>query len=271
MQLFKDKKGFSLVELIIVIAIVGVLVGVLVPQYVKYVASSRKEVCLANMDTIEREYLISRIDSGEAAAESVMSELLLAHGAEPSNDSYTELCPAGGRISIVYDEHTGLASLSCSEHGPIDLLTGENAITLLVSTLQNNQAYIDYCNSKLTSSSSVMSINSEAGTKDGVLNGIGSTINGLLKEFGVDTTKSSWRIYRKGNDPSASGAKYNIFWTDTDVSTLSVGDTVSCTMYDTITGELTTGTVTVSTETTGSGSAAVTYNVINGGSFVKSS
>lgn len=36
-----NNKGFSLVELIIVIAIMAVLVGVLAPQFLKYVESSR--------------------------------------------------------------------------------------------------------------------------------------------------------------------------------------------------------------------------------------
>ena len=38
----KDNKGFSLVELIIVIAIMAVLVGVLAPQFIKYVEQSRR-------------------------------------------------------------------------------------------------------------------------------------------------------------------------------------------------------------------------------------
>jgi len=37
----KNNKGFSLVELIIVVAIMAVLVGVLAPQYLRYVEKSR--------------------------------------------------------------------------------------------------------------------------------------------------------------------------------------------------------------------------------------
>ncbi|MBR4766179.1 MAG: type II secretion system protein [Clostridia bacterium] len=40
----KDNKGFSLVELIIVIAIMVALVAMLAPQFVKYVAKSRNAV-----------------------------------------------------------------------------------------------------------------------------------------------------------------------------------------------------------------------------------
>ncbi|MEG1315936.1 MAG: prepilin-type N-terminal cleavage/methylation domain-containing protein, partial [Oscillospiraceae bacterium] len=39
-----NKKGFTLVELIVVIAILGVLMVVLVPQYIQYVEKSRVSV-----------------------------------------------------------------------------------------------------------------------------------------------------------------------------------------------------------------------------------
>ncbi len=56
----KNNNGFSLVELIIVIAIMAVLVGVLAPQFIKYVEQSRRsrdiqtaqeirEACLADI------------------------------------------------------------------------------------------------------------------------------------------------------------------------------------------------------------------------------
>ena len=48
-----NNKGFSLVELIVVIAIMAVLVGVLAPQFIKYVEKSRQSTDIQNVDTIK--------------------------------------------------------------------------------------------------------------------------------------------------------------------------------------------------------------------------
>ena len=47
-----DNKGFSLVELIIVIAIMAILIAVLAPQYIKYVEKSRRSADLDNYQAI---------------------------------------------------------------------------------------------------------------------------------------------------------------------------------------------------------------------------
>lgn len=58
----KDNKGFTLVELVIVVAILAILVGILAPQYTKYVEKSRKSADVANMDEIVKAVQVYEVD-----------------------------------------------------------------------------------------------------------------------------------------------------------------------------------------------------------------
>lgn len=72
-----NNKGFSLVELIIVIAIMAVLVGVLAPQFIKYVESSR-------------------VATDESAAAEVLNATKIALAVE---DVYNE-CQSGDKVTV---------------------------------------------------------------------------------------------------------------------------------------------------------------------------
>ena len=59
----KNNNGFSLVELIIVIAIMAVLVGVLAPQFIKYVEQSRRSRDISTAQEIREAVLADIADN----------------------------------------------------------------------------------------------------------------------------------------------------------------------------------------------------------------
>lgn len=60
----KNNKGFTLVELVIVIAILAILVGLLAPQYTKYVEKSRKSADVDNMNEMVKAVQVYAVDQG---------------------------------------------------------------------------------------------------------------------------------------------------------------------------------------------------------------
>ena len=79
----KDNKGFTLVELVIVVAILAILVGLLAPQYTKYVERSRKAADVSNMDEMIKAIQVYAADGDANLAAITTAETIVL---DPDNE-----------------------------------------------------------------------------------------------------------------------------------------------------------------------------------------
>ena len=128
----KDNKGFSLVELIIVIAIMAVLVGVLAPQFIKYVEQSRRSRDIATAQEI-REGVLAAIADGKItdASTGTLNTGSLTIGSGNNVDSINEVPTAvgnkvsvGSPFTVTWSASAGTCSVSV---GTYDLTTESGA------------------------------------------------------------------------------------------------------------------------------------------------
>ena len=137
----KDNKGFTLVELVIVIAILAILVGLLAPQYTKYVEKSRKTADANNLEEIVKEIKVVASDPTYAIPEGnfyivIKSATGKTTGDNPTTTPSTSITfEPTGSVSVTGDNWTkGLAALMEGTW-----TEAENSLTSTSLTLKSNK------------------------------------------------------------------------------------------------------------------------------------
>lgn len=98
----KKYEGFTLVEVVVVIAILGIIAALTVPRLTVFKSMAGERVCVSNRKTVERMYSVFLLENN-IDDNSFFDKFIV--------ENFKVVCPAGGIVSYEDDK------VKCSVHG----------------------------------------------------------------------------------------------------------------------------------------------------------
>lgn len=110
----REKKAFTLVEIMIVVAIIGLLIAIALPNFMKARNEARKNLCYNNLrligHAVEQARIELNLDDTQDPTEAQIGNYI--------KGGYPPRCPSGG----TYSHHGNL--VTCDVHGTYNIATG---------------------------------------------------------------------------------------------------------------------------------------------------
>ncbi|MDD3221534.1 MAG: prepilin-type N-terminal cleavage/methylation domain-containing protein [Lachnospiraceae bacterium] len=197
------ESGFSLVELIIVVAILAILTGILVPSFTGQIGKSKAATCATNRDNLRTEISGDYSDGAKEIDDGLLTSSWLK-----DNYDMTNLCPEDGIITARCDG--GAITVSCSIHTDGTSFASQKTMS----------AIIDAMKAQLVSDG--VNIDSGALGND---TSKAALANKLLTDAGVNLDAmgaKTWRYLKVTN---------SFYWTTLDINQYKTGDTVPVIKY----------------------------------------
>ncbi len=114
-----SSKGFTLVEIMTVVLVMGILLALAVPNIMKYRETSRARACQVNLKTILAAVEEARLERDTQVLNAIKEDGSVDHLygkflRQPPTDDQKLKCLSGGEYSIEYDDNADAYIVTCS-------------------------------------------------------------------------------------------------------------------------------------------------------------